>query len=155
MNANPPTQPAETASRTPTDRARFSITVTLLGLLIFLIGAKPEWLGMDRSPVIGFAQICVFMIGLLVICLGGYIGLSSMWAGQEKSIAADIGLRLVATGYVIAIFSALADVFGMSLRDDPRVPFFGPWQQAGVEIGMIVIAVGMLMVIPFHRLSKR
>lgn len=153
---NSPTQPNGNIPRTPPiDRARLSIAVTLLGLLIFIIGAKPEWLGLDRSPVLGFAQICVFMIGLAVICVGGYIGLSGMWNGEEKSIAADIGLRLVATGYVISIFSGLADIFGMSLRDDPRVPFFGPWQQTGVEIGMLVIAVGMFLLVPFHRLRKR
>lgn len=152
---NSPTQPTGNASRTPPiNRARFSLTVTLLGLLLFIIGAKPEWLGLDRTPVLGFAQICVFMIGLAVICLGGYMGLSGMWGGEEKSIAADIGLRLVATGYVISIFSGLADIFGMSLRDDPRVPFFGPWQQTGVEIGMLVIALGMLLLVPFHRLQK-
>lgn len=154
---NKPTQPSENNLRTlpATDRVRFGLFLTLFGLLIFLIGAKPEWLGIDRSPVIGFVQIFIFMAGLAVICLGGYIGLGAMWGGEEKSIGADIGLRLVATGYVIAVFSGMADVFGMSIKDNPRVPFFGPWQEAGVEIGMITIAVGMLLVVPLHHLRKR
>ena len=157
MMNNPPTQPAENALRTlPTsDRIRLGLIVTFLGLVIFIVGAKPEWLGLNHSLVIGFAQICVFMIGLAVICLGGYVGLTGIWGGEEKSIAADIGLRLVATGYVISVFSGLADVFGMSIKDNPRVPFFGPWQQTGIEIGMVVIVLGMLMVVPWQRLRKR
>jgi hypothetical protein len=153
---NTPTQPVENIVRTvpERDRVRLGVIVTLAGLFVFILGAKPEWLGQDYTPVIGFAQICIFMVGLAIICVGGHIGLTGIWAGEEKSIAADIGLRLVATGYVIAIFSGLADVFGMSIKDNPRVPFFGPWQQTGIEIGMIVIAIGMLMIIPWRRFRK-
>jgi hypothetical protein len=31
------------------------------------------------------------------------------------------------------------------------VPFFGPWQARGVEIGEIVIIIGFLMMIPYRR----
>ncbi len=137
------------------DRVRFGLLITLFGLLIFIIGAKPEWLNLDRSPVVGFVQICVFMVGLAIICLGGYIGLAALWGREEKSISADIGLRLIATGYVISVFSGMADIFGMTVQANPRVPFFGPWQQAGVEIGMVIVVFGMLMLVPFHRLPKR
>jgi hypothetical protein len=63
----------------PRNRIRMSIFVTLLGLFVFIIGAKPEWLNWDRSPVIGFVQIAVFLVGLAIICLGGYIGLLALW----------------------------------------------------------------------------
>jgi len=137
------------------DRVRFGLLMTMFGLIIFLMGAKPEWLNLDRSPVVGFVQICVFLVGLAVICMGGYVGLGALWGWDEKTIAADIGLRLIATGYVICVFAGMADIFGMTLQANPRVPFFGPWQQAGVEIGMLVIAVGLLMLVPYHRLPKR
>jgi hypothetical protein len=150
------TQPVENAVQTlPTaDRVRFGLIITLFGLMIFIIGAKPEWLNLDRSPVVGFVQICVFLVGLAIICLGGYIGLAALWGGEEKSIAADIGLRLIATGYVISVFTGMADIFGMTVQANPRIPFFGPWQQAGVEIGMVVVTLGMLMLVPFHRLRR-
>lgn len=154
---NIPSQPVENVSRSTlpeSDRVRLGLVVTVLGFFVFILGAKPEWLFLDYTPVIGFAQICIFMIGLVVICIGGHIGLTGIWGGEEKSIVADIGVRLVATGYVIAIFSGLADVFGMSIKDNPRGPFFGPWQQTGIEIGMAVIAIGMLMVIPWRRFRK-
>ena len=53
---------------------------------------------------------------------------------------ADFGLRLVSTGYVIAIFSGMADIAGMGSQPLPGVPYFGPWQATGVLIGEIVIA---------------
>ena len=53
-------------------RARTGMVVTLIGLVVFLIGAQPSIFGLDRSPVIGFVQIAVFLIGLAIICLGGY-----------------------------------------------------------------------------------
>jgi len=145
----PVTTPLPTA-----DQVRFGLLVTIFGFILFVIGAKPEWLGLDRSPMVGFIQICIFLVGLAVICLGGYTGLAALWGGEEKSIAADVGLRLVATGYVIAVFTGMADIFGMTLQKDPRIPFFGPRQQAGVEIGMVVVAVGMLLLVPFHLLPR-
>jgi len=131
-------------------RTRISLAVTLLGALIFLLGAKPDWFGLDRSPVVGFAQIAVFLIGLAVICLGGYIGLAALWNGRERSIAADIGLRLIATGYVVAVFAGMADVFGMGTQLLPRIPYFGPLQAIGVSIGQMVIALGFVLLIPFQ-----
>jgi hypothetical protein len=131
-------------------RIRFSLTMVALGLLIFIIGAKPNWFGWDGNPVVGFIQIVVFLIGLALICLGGYIGLSALWGREQRSILADIGLRLVATGYVISVFAGLADVFGMGTQAVPKTPYFGPWQAGGVLIGQFVIAVGFLMVVPYH-----
>jgi hypothetical protein len=75
-------------------RIRFGLAVTILGLLVFMLGANPALFVLDRSPVVGFVQISVFLIGLAMICLGGYITLNTLWSGQEKSIAADIGFRL-------------------------------------------------------------
>ncbi len=133
---------------------RFGALFTLFGLLIFSIGAKPEWFNMDRSPVVGFVQITVFLVGLGIISLGGFIGLTALWGDNERSIAADIGLRLVATGYVLTIFTGMADVFGMGSHLLPEVPFFGPLQARGVEIGQAVIALGFLMTIPYGKREK-
>ena len=131
-------------------RIRFSVISVVLGLLIFAIGTKPNWFGWDRTPVVGFTQIVVFLVGLALICLGGFVGLSSLWGREQRSIIADIGLRLVGTGYVITIFTGLADVFGMGSQSLPKAPYFGPWQAGGVLIGEVVIAIGFLMVSPYR-----
>lgn len=135
----------------PRTRIGTSILVTLLGLFIFVVGAKPEWFNWDRSPVVGFVQIAVFLVGLAIICLGGYIGLLTLWGKSQKSIAADIGLRLVSTGYVITVFTGMADVFGMGAHLLPDTPFFGPLQATGVIIGEFIIAVGFLLLIPYKK----
>ena len=131
-------------------RVRFSFVATLFGLFIFIVGAKPGWLGWDRSPVVGFVQITVFLIGLALICIGGYVGLAALWINEQRSIIADIGLRLVGTGYVITVFTGMADVFGLGTQPLPGTPYFGPWQAGGVLIGQIVIAIGFLMAIPYR-----
>jgi hypothetical protein len=130
-------------------RIRAGLLVTLFGLFIFIVGAKPGWLGWDRSPVVGFVQIAVFLVGLALICFGGYITLQALWKGKERTIAADIGLRLVSTGYVIAVFAGMADVFGLGSQPLPAIPYFGPWQASGVIIGQVFIAVGFLLLIPY------
>jgi len=132
-------------------RIRASLAMTVLGLSVFFLGAKPEWFHLDRSPVVGFIQIAVFLVGLAMICVGGYIGLAALWGRGQRSIAADIGLRLVSTGYVVAVFAGMADVFGMGSHSLPNVPYFGPWQARGVELGQVVIAVGFLLLIPYRQ----
>ena len=130
-------------------RIRTGLVSTIFGFLVFLLGARPSIFNLDRSPVIGFVQIAMFLIGLAIMCIGGYISLTAMWKNREPSIAADIGMRLVATGFVIAVFAGMADVFGFGSHPLPEVPYFGAWQARGVEIGEAIVAIGFLMMIPF------
>jgi hypothetical protein len=150
-NGEPITRPVHYWQR----RARIGLVVTLFGLLVFLVGSRPGLFGIDRSPIIGFVQISVFLVGLGIICIGGYASLSSLWTDRPKSIAADIGLRLIATGYVIAVFAGMADIFGFGSQTLPRLPFFGPWQARGVEAGQAFIAFGFLLMLPFTLGEKR
>ncbi len=135
-------------------RIRLSLGLIAVGLLIFTLGAKPNLFGLDRSPVVGFVQIAVFLIGLGILCAGGYLGLLSLWRSAQRSIAADIGMRLVSTGYITAVFAGMADVFGMGSHPLPNVPYFGPWQASGVLIGQSIIAVGFLLMIPYRRVTQ-
>jgi hypothetical protein len=149
---NPSSAPMDTSPRSGQPsrlRVRGGLIVSLFGLFVFIVGTKPNLFNLDRSPTVGFVQISVFLIGLAIICLGGYICLWGLWKGMERSIAADIGLRLVATGFVISVFSGMADVFGMGSQPPPLPPYFGPIQALGVLIGEIVIAIGFLLLIPF------
>jgi hypothetical protein len=130
-------------------RLRIGLAVVILGLLVFTLGVDPAMFGLDRSPVVGFVQIAVFLVGLAIICLGGYIVLNALWEGKEKTIAADIGYRLVATGYVIAAASGMADVFGFGSQPFPNIPYFGPGQASGVIFGQLMIIAGFLLLIPY------
>lgn len=130
-------------------KKRLGLFTCVLGMLVFLLGATPNWFGLDRSPVVGFVQITVFILGLGLLALGGYFAMDALWRETPKNIAAEIGARLVGTGYVIALASGMADVFGLGTRPLPSVPFFGYWQGAGVLIGEIVMIVGFLLFSPF------
>lgn len=167
--SQPPAQPIKTPAAPPApepfDEARFlarrrrrvpvGLGLSLLGFLIFLLGLKPALFGLDRSPVIGFVQIATFLVGLAIICLGGYTCLIVLWERTPISIAADIGVRLVATGYVVCVFAGMADIFGVGGNPAPSVPYFGELQARGVEVGLLVILIGFLLIIPYHQYRKR
>lgn len=154
VNLNTKTEPNPGTRGYSIRRIRSGLILTLVGLVVFLLGARPGLFGLDRSPVIGFVQIAVFLVGLAIICIGGYTSLMALWKNRQPSIAADIGQRLVATGYVIAVFTGMADVFGVGSHQLPGVPYFGPWQARGVELGQAVIAIGFLLLIPYGHIRN-
>ena len=129
-------------------RIRIGLGVVILGFLIFTLGVDPGLFRLDRSPVVGFVQIAVFLVGLAFICFGGFLALNTLWNGEEKTIPADIGFRLVATGYVVAAASGMADVFGFGSQPLPDIPYFGPWQASGVMLGQVMIAFGFFLAAP-------
>jgi len=135
-------------------KIRIGLAFTLFGFLVFLLGTRPSLFGLDRSPVIGFVQIGVFLIGLALMCFGGYISLMTLWWNEKPSILADIGLRLVATGYVIAVFAGMADIFGFGSHPLPEAPYFGGWQTRGVEIGQVIIILGLLFMVPYRKIHR-
>jgi hypothetical protein len=137
----------------PRLRVRFALLVTLAGFVIFLVGARPGIFGLDRSPVVGFIQIAVMLLGIAIISIGGYAAIRSLWSGKTPGIAADIGWRLVATGFVVITFSGFADVFGVGSHPLPGVPYFGVWQARGMEIGCALIGIGFILMFPFSAKS--
>jgi hypothetical protein len=136
-------------------RIRIGLVTTILGFLVYLLGAEPGLFGLDRSPVVGFVQIATFLVGLGIICLGGYISLAALWNGGQKSIISDIGLRLVSTGYVISVACGMADVFGFGSNNFPKIPVFGIYQKIGFILGEVVIGVGLIMLIPYKKPKPR
>lgn len=131
---------------------RLGLTLTGLGIVVFLVGAVPNWFGLDISQAVGFVQVGVFSGGLLLICLGGTFALNSLWPSHWRSIFADIGLRVAWTGWVFAISAALADVFGLGTRPlTTSYTFFGPWQALGVMIGEGIMFLGFLMMVPYQK----
>jgi hypothetical protein len=144
-------KPVDTSPARPYSirRVRMGLGVTLLGFLLFLMGARPALFGLDRSPVIGFIQISVFLIGLAFICIGGYISIMALWKNRIPSIAADFGLRFVCTGYVIAFFAGMADMLGIGSHPLPGIPYFGELQSFGVLAGEAIIGIGLMLIVPY------
>lgn len=128
--------------------ARRWMTVALLGLLLFLVGVEPDFIGMDRSPVVGFVQIGVWLVGLALLLLGGTLSVRVIRNGHPTSLRADIGLRLIATGYVVAAAASLADFIAIGSHSMPFV-YFGPVQTAGLIVGIATSLIGLLLYWPF------
>jgi hypothetical protein len=128
---------------------RMGLMITIVGLFVYVLGVQPQLFNLDKAEMIGFVQIAVLLVGLAMICLGGFVSINSLWNSMQKTIAADIGYRLVATGYVIAVTSGMADVFGFGNQIYPAIPYFGPLQAIGLMVGLITISLGFILVIPY------
>lgn len=131
---------------------RFGVITTAVGLLLFVLGSVPQLFGLDNSVAIGFVQIGVFTLGLLLICIGGSFALNSLWPRHWRSIAADIGLRVAWSGWVMSAVAALADIIGLGTRPlATSYIFYGFWQARGVLLGEVLIFIGFFMMIPFQK----
>ncbi len=154
------TENAPAADATPTRppksrRRRLGLGLAVAGFLLFVLGADPSLLGLSPVERIGFGQVSIFTFGLAWMTLGGSLALDSLWPPGSKTIAAEIGLRLAWTGFVIAMAAGMADVFGLGTRPFPSQTFFGYWQERGVLLGQIVIILGFLMMIPLRPPAAR
>ena len=146
-------EPVEVVPVNGRRKIRLGLATTIFGYVMFLLGARPSLFGLDRSLVIGFVQTSVFLIGLGIIALGSYSTLNAYWHNVDKTIAADIGSRIISTGYVVCVFTGMADIFGLGSHPLPEV-FFGPLQARGMSIGMAGIAIGFLLMIRYKRQSR-
>jgi hypothetical protein len=129
-------------------RIRWGLSLSLVGMFLFLLGTAPNLFGVDRSPIIGFVQLSFFVIGLGILYLGGFTALKAFWKNRKSSIASEFGGRFIATGYVISVFAGLADIIGIGSQGFPLI-FFGPLQSFGVLLGQGLSAIGLMMLIPF------
>ncbi len=127
--------------------ARRWMTLVLIGLLVFIIGVEPDLIGMDRSPVIGFVQVGVWLTGLALLLLGAYGSVRVIRNGRPNSLRAEVGLRLIATGYVVAAAASLADFIGIGSHRIPDLTF-GPLQVLGLTAGILTSLVGVLLYWP-------
>lgn len=127
--------------------ARRWMTMVLIGLLVFIIGVEPDLIGMDRSPVVGFIQVEVWLAGLALLLVGAYATVRVIRNNRPNSLRADIGLRLIATGYVIAAAASLADFIGLGAQRLPAVSF-GPIQVVGLVVGVLTSLLGILLYWP-------
>lgn len=133
----------------PKNQVRSGLTVTVLGLIALIVGLRPDLFGLDRGLYIGFSQIVMILFGIGLLTLGAANTLRSFWYCQKKSLVVDIGTRTIMTGYVICVFTALADAFGFGTNPPPEV-LLGTLQSRGVIIGMVVICIGLIMMLRFQ-----
>ncbi len=121
--------------------------LVLIGVLTFILGVYPNLIGLNLSPQIGFVQVGVWLSGLGLILLGAYLVVRVVRDGRPNSLRADIGVRLMATAYVVAMVSSLADYIGIGSQY-LGYPSFGPVQVLGLAVGVVVSILGLVMYWP-------
>lgn len=125
-----------------------SIILFVLGLILIILAMAAEVLGLDLTPGFGMVQMFELLLGLTLLTLAGYMRIHrSRPANVPRSLQADIGVRLGATGLVLAYVSGLADLIGIGTHVDPSFdrPFVGPLQLGGLLIGILMITAGLLL----------
>lgn len=124
------------------------IVLSVAGLLLGAVGLLANPLGLSRTPEFGALQMAAFLAGVTCLTLAIYLFLFGLRPpGAPRSLQADVGVRLSATGLVLAYTAGFADLFNIGTHVQPAFerPFAGPLQFVGVLLGLLAVAVGMVL----------
>jgi hypothetical protein len=126
--------------------ARAGVAVIVLGFSIFIVGVFPDLIQMNITPGTGLLQITVFLFGITLMTLGAYMYIyATRHRAQPRRLREDVGLRLMATGVVIAYATGFADPLGIGSHFGAERPLFGVLQAAGVALSTFIIIVGIFL----------
>lgn len=120
----------------------------LIGNVLTVVSLAAEILGLDLTPGFGIIQMFQLLLGITFLTLAGFLHIYRVRdPDTPRSLQADIGIRLAATGLVFAYVSGLSDLLGIGTHVNPRFerPFVGPLQLGGLVLGIISITAGMLL----------
>ena len=125
-----------------------SLALFVLGLILSVIALSAELVGLDLTPGFGMVQMFQLLLGLTLLTIAGYLRIHSLRPPDApRSLQADIGIRLGATGLVLAYVTGLADLIGIGTHVEPSFgrPHVGPLQMGGLILGTLMIAAGLLL----------
>jgi hypothetical protein len=126
----------------------FSLILFVLGTVACFFALGAELLGLDITPGFGIVQMTQLLVGLTFLTMAGFLRVHSFRdRDAPRSLQADIGIRLGATGLVFAYVSGYADLIGIGTHVEPAFlrPFVGPLQLAGIVVGVLMITAGLLL----------
>lgn len=126
----------------------FSIILLVIGLAASALALGAELLGLDLTPGFGMVQMLQLLIGLTCLTVAGYLRVHMRRPRDApRSLQADIGVRLGATGLVLAYTSGWADLIGIGTHVEPSFarPFVGPLQLGGFLLGVFMITIGLML----------
>lgn len=135
-------------------RLYLTLTLAALGVAGFAIGARPDWLGLARTPEVGFLQIVFMVTGMGFFAMGSIFALRLLWQ-PRRPLRVRLGARIAATGYVTVAAALMADILGMGSQTWPASAHFGPMQGYGVLMGEAIMALGLLLMAPYRRSSGK
>lgn len=129
----------------------WNIVVLLLflaGNVLVILSIAAELLGLDLTPGFGIVQMFQLLVGVTLLTLAGFIHIYSLRdPDAPRSLQADVGIRLAATGLVFAYIAGLSDLMGIGTHLEPSFerPYVGPLQLGGLIMGIVTITAGMIL----------
>lgn len=124
--------------------------LVIVGVIAFILGIDPGLIGMNITPGVGLAQMSLSMAGLALVLIGGYAAVRIVRNGRANNLRADIGVRLIATGYVFAVVASLADYLGIGTQRFPNL-YFGAVQVTGLVFGIAISLLGLILYWPWSK----
>lgn len=125
-----------------------SVILFILGVALSTVALAAEVIGIDITPGFGMVQMFQLLFGLTCLALAGYLRIHSLRPiNTPRSLQADIGVRLGATGLVFAYITGWADLIGIGTHVTPSFdrPYVGPLQLGGLLVGVLMITAGLLL----------
>lgn len=141
-----PATPASPADLGQSRLARFGVALIVFGFFVFIIGLFPDLIRLGLTPGIGLLQIGLFLLGVSIMTLGGYIyAYATRHRAMPRRLREEVGVRLMATGLVVALATGFADKLGIGSHFGAERPLLGPLQALGIFLGICVIGVGIIL----------
>jgi hypothetical protein len=136
-----------------------SLILFLLGTVLCLVALTAEILGFDLTPGFGMVQMLQLLLGLTLLTGAGYLQMNDLRPrNTPRSLQADIGIRLSATGLVFAFVSGFSDLIGIGTHvevNNFERPYVGPLQLGGIVVGVLLITTGMILYYTSSRHQKQ
>lgn len=135
-------------SRTTQVRKAATLVLVVLGVLLVALALTADVVGLDITPGFGVIQMAILLAGVTCLTTAAFAHVHSLRPkNAPRSLQADIGVRLGATGLVFAYVTSLADLIGIGTHVGPRFirPFAGPLQLGGLLLGIIMILAGLFL----------
>ena len=128
-------------------RLRRNVILALfgIGLILIILSLGAEFFGLDLTPGFGLVQMFQLLVGLTALTLSLFLYIKGLRQDMPRSLQADIGVRLAATGLVFSYVTGLSDLIRIGTHVKPQFerPYVGPLQLGGLALAVLVILVGL------------
>lgn len=130
-------------------RLRRNVTLSLfgVGIILIILSLGADFFGLDLTPGFGMVQMFQLLVGITALTLALFLYINALRQEMARSLQADIGIRLAATGLVFAYVTGLSDLLSIGTHVMPQFerPFVGPLQLGGLALAVLVIVAGLTL----------
>jgi len=122
-------------------------TLFVVGLVLIVLSLAAEFFGLNITPGFGMVQMFQLLVGLTALTLALFLFINARRQEMPRSLQADIGVRLAATGLVFAYVTGLSDLIRIGTHVQPQFerPYVGPLQLGGLSLAVLTIIIGLAL----------